>query len=129
MEFKIDTNDNYTVISPVSERLDENLTEALFKKWTELVKTGVNNIIVDINPCSSADEQVMGSLVKLHESFYNEGHSIVFTNLQRGVKELLQKHESFHDINIAPTIDEAIDIISMEMLERDLLNEEEGEDA
>jgi anti-anti-sigma regulatory factor len=128
MEFKIDTNDNYTVITPLSVRLDENLTEALLQKWTELVNIGVNNVIIDINRCSSMDENVMDSLLDLHESLYSNDHSIVFTNVQTAVRSGLQKHASFHDINIAPTMEEAIDIISMETLERDLLSEEEGEE-
>jgi hypothetical protein len=60
----------------------------------------------------------------LHEDFYNNNQSLVFTGLQEDIaKELRTNHEELI-INITPTIPEAIDIINMEVLERELFNEE-----
>ena len=59
----------------------------------------------------------------MHERFYENGQSLVFTNLQADVKKTLQQVEDLHAINIAPTMIEAIDIVSMEKLERDFLND------
>ena len=127
MEFKIDTKDIYTVLSPVTDRLDENLTASIEKKWTELVGEGAKNLIVDLQACTSSAPGVMDSLTQLHETFYTEECSLVFTHLQADVKRQLQDHEYFDAVNFVPTMVEAVDIISMEMLERDLLAEEEGD--
>lgn len=127
MTFKIDTKENYTVLTPDSTVLDENLTEAISKKWTELVGDGAENLIVDLSDCNEASETIMDALASMHEEFYTENQSLVFTNLQQSIKATLQNHEYYHTINIAPTMIEAIDIVSMEVLERDLLGEE-GED-
>ena len=127
MMFKIDTKENYTVLTPHSTLLDENLTEAISKKWTELVGDGAENLIVDLSDCNEASETIMDALASMHEEFYTENQSLVFTNLQQSIKATLQNHEYYHTINIAPTMIEAIDIVSMEVLERDLLGEE-GED-
>lgn len=127
MEFKIDTKDIYTVLSPVTDRLDENLTASIEKKWTELVSEGAKNLIVDLQACTSCAPGIMDSLTQLHEKFYTQERSLVFTHLQAGVRKELQDHEYFDAVNFVPTMEEAIDIISMEMLERDLLAEEEGD--
>ena len=124
MTFKIDTKENYTVLTPDSTVLDENLTEAISKKWTELLGNGAENLIVNLSSCNEASENIMNALAAMHEEFYTENHSLVFTNLQQSIKAALQNHEYYHAINITPTMIEAIDIVSMEVLERDLLGEE-----
>ncbi|HTN47339.1 MAG TPA: hypothetical protein VL098_13400 [Flavipsychrobacter sp.] len=127
MEVKIDTNANYIVLTPQSPQLDEKLTEAISQKWTELVKQGHANLIVDLSACSAAAENVMDELAQMHEVFYGENHSLVFTHLKPELRNNLSQHDYFHGINIAPTLVEAVDIVNMEVLERELLGEE-GED-
>lgn len=124
MEFKIDTKPTYTVITPVSNLLDANLTEAVRQKWLALTKTGSNNLIVDLHNCMFADETGISSLPVLHEAVYEASQSIVFTNLQNDVLNAVKDAEADLVVNIAPTMNEAVDIISMEILERDLFSEE-----
>ena len=123
MNFKIDTKTNYTVIEPLSNLLDAKMTAAIAEKWTELVKNNAPYLILDLINCKNAEEQIFSHLKALHESFYENGQSLVFTNLQADVKKTLQQVEDLHAINIAPTMIEAIDIVSMEKLERDFLND------
>lgn len=123
MEFKIDTKTNYTNIAPVSNRLDANLTAALRQKWNELRQMGSCNVIVDLHNCLQADNASLEALAALHDEFYSNRSSLVFTNLQDDVMRQLKAGDEL-PINIAPTMVEAIDIISMEILERDLFDEE-----
>jgi len=127
IEFKIDTNNNYTILQPVFDHLDEKMADSLQQKRTELIHEGQTNFIIDLQNCKTAEESVLQSLLNLHHSAYNENHSLVFANLQPEVRKELSSNEEYHDINIAPTLTEAIDIISMEALERDLMNEEDEE--
>lgn len=124
MEFKIDTRPSYTLIIPVSTVLNANLTDNIRQKWVETGQSGSLNLIVDLQNCIIAEDTALSAMQQMHEDFYSAEHSLVFTGLK---EELLQKlkmngNETF--INIAPTMAEAIDIISMEILERDLFNEE-----
>lgn len=127
MEFKIDTKDIYTLLSPTATRLDEKLTAAIEEKWTELVNDGAKNLIIDLQNCENCAGNVLDEMAQMHERFYNKEHSLVFTNMRPEVRKQLQQHEYFEAINIAPTMIEAVDIVSMELLERDLLGEEEGD--
>jgi hypothetical protein len=61
----------------------------------------------------------------MHENCYNNSQSLVFTGVQANVLTQLQEKELDTVLNIAPKMIEAIDIISMEILERDLFDESE----
>lgn len=124
MEFKIDTNSNYIQITPAGEALDAKLAEAIRQKWEELTQKGSENFIIDLQNCTKAEKDALPVLVHLHADCYSSGQSLVFTGLQPGVVQAMKETETDMAINIAPTLIEAADIISMEILERDLFNEE-----
>jgi hypothetical protein len=100
------------------------LTGALRQKWEELAQSGSQNLIADLSLCSTTDEHSFDSLIELHENMYSGGQSLVFANVPATVLTVLKQKELHHTLNFAPTIIEAVDIISMEILERDLFNEE-----
>ncbi|MBA3827814.1 MAG: hypothetical protein H0X33_02660 [Taibaiella sp.] len=120
MEFKIDTKDNYTQITPHAAHLDASLTAAITDKCTDLAQ----NMIIDLRNCVEADTTAFPDLVTLHEEMYSADNSLVFTGIGTVVMEQLKEKDTDLLLNIAPTLVEAIDIISMEILERDLFKEE-----
>ena len=124
MEFKIDTKPSYVILTPVSSSLDANLTDAIRQKWETLAESGSSNLILDMQNCTVADETAYDDLLSLHEFGYENGRSFVITGLQNEVAQSMKEKELHHTLNIAPTIIEAVDIVSMEILERDLFNEE-----
>jgi anti-anti-sigma regulatory factor len=125
MEFKIDTKETYTIITPNTACLDANLTAALSQKCAELAKNGSINYIIDLQHCITADSTSFGDLLQMHEDCYNNSCSLVFTAAQDKVFQALKDKEIDLSLNIVPKMIEAIDIISMEILERDLFSEEE----
>lgn len=124
MEFKIDTKPTYCVVTPVTNLIDANLTAALRQKWKELAETGSRNLIVDLHNCMDAGTEGPDALIALHDEVYAANESLVFTQLQNRVLEALKLQEADLNLNLAPTLNEAIDIVSMEILERDLFSEE-----
>jgi len=125
MNFKLDTKPTYTVITPISDVLDAALTDALRQKWNEFAEKGSSNFIVDLQHCLNVKEESLSALAYLHEYIYDNNFSLVFTNVQPHVLEVLKAKEIDHAVNITPTMIEAIDIVSMEILERELFNEDE----
>jgi anti-anti-sigma regulatory factor len=124
MEFKIDTKPAYTLIMPVSNLLNANLTGAIRQKAAEIGQSGSSNLIIDLQKCITADDSALPALQQLHEDFYSKEHSLVFTGMNEDMVQKFKTNETELIINIAPTMAEAVDIISMEILERDLFNEE-----
>ena len=124
MEFKIDTKTSYTIVKPLTDRINAALTEAIRQKQAELGQSVSQNLIVDLSGCSIYDDTTLPALMVLHEDFYSNNHSLVFTGMAEDIAQQLQTDKEEQSINIAPTMAEAIDIISMDILERDLFNEE-----
>ncbi len=124
MEFKIDTKDSFTIIMPVNNRIDAKLTGALREKCAELAQKGANNFIIDLKDCGEMDGNSIEDLVTLHEECYANEQSLVYTGINKQGITVLKEQETDMLINLAPTMKEAVDIISMEILERDLFREE-----
>lgn len=124
MEFKIDTKDSFTIIMPVNARIDAKLTGALREKCAELAQKGANNFILDLKDCGEMDGNCIDDLVTLHEECYANEQSLVYTGINKQGITVLKENETDMLINLAPTMKEAVDIISMEILERDLFREE-----
>ena len=124
MDFKIDTKDTFSVVVPIFDRISAKLTGELRQKCEEMRQSGSKNFIIDLQHCKEIDTSVLNDLVKLHEESYSMDQSIVFTGINGIVMAGLKENETDLLINVAPRMDEAIDIISMEILERDLLSEE-----
>ncbi len=124
MEFKIDTKDSFTIIMPVNNRIDAKLTGALREKYAELAQKGASNFIIDLKDCVEMDGNCIEDLVTLHEECYANEQSLVYTGINKQGITVLKENETDMLINLAPTMKEAVDIISMEILERDLFREE-----
>jgi anti-anti-sigma regulatory factor len=124
MEFKIDTKSTFSVIKPLTEEIDAKLADALLEKCEEMRQSGSKNFIIDMQDCKGLHNSGKKGLVALHEEGYSQDSSIVFTGLNNEIMESLKDDETDLLINIAPKMAEAIDIITMEILERDLFNEE-----
>jgi anti-sigma B factor antagonist len=124
MEFKIDTKDAFCTIIPVVDKISAKLTGALGKKCADLRQSGSKNFIIDFQHAAEIDETAIKELVTMHEDSYSRNESLVFTGIHKEVMIMLKKDEADLLINIAPRMDEAIDIISMEILERDIFSEE-----
>jgi anti-anti-sigma regulatory factor len=124
MEFKIDTRDNYVLIETLGDHLSVNMAAMLEERASKLADTGSQNFLIDLESCQTADGAAFEALAVWHENCYSEGRSLVFTGMQRPVLAAVKEAQMDGAINIAPTEQEAIDIINMEILERDLFNEE-----
>jgi anti-anti-sigma factor len=123
MEFKIDTKPNYTLIQSDSKELNVNMAEALRQKVKELSEKDSRNFIIDLKNCLQIELEAGNILLDLHNRVYESEGSLVFTNLEDEVLQTLKKEQLHLSLNLSPTQIEAVDIISMEILERNLLNE------
>jgi len=124
MEFKIDTKNTFTIIMPPEGPINAKLTGALHEKVVEMRQSGSKNFIIDFQLCDEIDKTTINELVLLHEESYSLDQSLVFTGISDRLMAVIKKDETDLLLNIAPRMDEAIDIISMEILERELLGEE-----
>ena len=124
MKFKIDTKDTFSTIRPENGPIDAILTGELNEMCGNMRQSGSHNFIIDFQNCDAMEPGAVNELIAMHEESYAEEQSLVFTGINDAVMAELKKNEADLLLNIAPKMIEAIDIISMEILERDLLGEE-----
>ena len=91
---------------------------------TEQTQKGSKNFIISFTDCQHLDLGITNTWVQMNEDLYSNDHSLVFTEMNKEVLAIIKKEETDLLLNIAMRMVEAIDIISMEILERDLFNEE-----
>jgi anti-anti-sigma factor len=123
MEFKIDTKPTYTVITPETGDLSVKLAEEIRQKVKEATETNSHNFVIDLEHIENMDMASGNELLELHNELYNNGCSLVFTSINDSILNTMKKGQYHLSLNLAPTMIEATDIISMEVLERDLLGE------
>ena len=100
------------------------MTGAIGEKCREMRQSGSKNFIIDLSECTEIEKTAIDGLIALHEESYGLDQSLVFTGINAKVIAGLKENETDLLINVAPKMEEAIDIVSMEILERDLLSEE-----
>ena len=121
MNFKIDTKEKFTVITPMSETLSDNLTAELVQTATNYLQKDIKNMVLNLGQVQSIDEDAATHLVKLEQTFYENNASFVICEIQPGVIEQLAKFNLLELINVTATESEAGDIVQMEEIERELM--------
>ena len=121
MNFKIDTKEKFTVITPLSENLNDNLTEELIQTATGFLQKDIRNVVVNLEKVVSVSEPAAARLVKLEQTFYENNASFVICEMQSDLgKQLAQFDIELR--NVTPTESEAWDIVQMEEIEREIMN-------
>ena len=123
MNFKIDTREKFTVITPISDFLSDNLTAELIALANGYEQNKIN-LVINFKNVAYINEQVIEQIAALQNEFYNNKLSFVICEIQQPVKIVLEKIEFDDMLNTAPTETEAWDIVQMEEIERELLDDE-----
>lgn len=123
MQFKIDTKPTYTIITPLEIPADANLAASLADECRIQTDNGSKNFIIDLIHLGDHKIKNPDDWASLHQYYYEHARSLVFTNVPEVFLNSLQQVEVGDLLHITPTTIEAIDFISMEILERELLGE------
>lgn len=120
MMVKIDTREKFHVITINEEGLSANMTDKMDKVLLPLLETEVKNVIVNLVDTQSLDNAAAEHLLDLQHVFNDSGASFVVCELQAAVRQTLDKSGLLNKLNHTPTESEAMDIVHMEEIERDL---------
>ena len=123
MNFKIDTREKFTMITPDSDFSSDNLT-AEFKELVQLRMQHKTNLVINLKNVAKVNEQIIEEIAALQQRFYEQNISFVICEIQPAVQALLEKLELDDLMNVTPTETEAWDIVQMEEIERELLGDD-----
>lgn len=121
MQVKIDTKQKFHAITIIEPVLSANMTAELDECLLPFLQNDVKNIVLIVKDINEVDVAAGESLLKLQQTFYEQGASFVICELQPRVEEALEKAGILELMNVTPTESEAWDIVQMEEIERELL--------
>ena len=120
---KIDSRSTFKIISPDTQELNTALEQELIALSRECIEAG-HSVIIDFSAVRTSSLESLEFLQKLHHELYYNSLSFVITHAPDTIKEALHDYIEEESINLAPTLAEAIDIVAMEDVERELLGGE-----
>ncbi|MFY0254810.1 STAS domain-containing protein [Chitinophaga sp. 30R24] len=121
MKFKIDTKEKIVVFRPEAAVLDANLSDDFIATATQLPELTGRNLILDLTLIEKTDAVGVEAILTVYQKMYDNNFSCALTGLNNTLTAEL-KSASGEMLNIAPTMAEAIDLVMMEELERELLD-------
>lgn len=120
MKYSIDTQEKYTVISLQEENLNAIVAPELKSKFVLMSNEGVPNLILDLGQVHYVDSSGLSAILTANRLWKNGG-SFVLTGIQHdAVKKLIEISRLDTVLSIVPTVEESIDFVFMEEIERGL---------
>ena len=120
IKVKIDTKEIFHVISLNETELTANMAEELAQIIAKLQKEDERSLVIDLKNVVKIDPEVIPVFMTIHNTTYQSRKSLVFCELQSGVKPIMVERNDPELLNITPTESEAWDIVQMEEIEREL---------
>ena len=124
MQFKIDTKEKIVLLRLEEETLDAKLSDAFVNAAAAIEGLDEKNLILDLHSLRSADDEGLKAIFTVYSRQYERGLSAAVARLDSSITRKLSAAYP-EMLNIVPTESEAIDMVMMEDLERELNLDEE----
>ena len=122
--FTIANKDKYTLVSTNVDKLDTTCAPELKSELVYLNKTNVRNIIIDMGKTRYCDSSGLSALLVANRLCKGVNGSLVICALQEPVMKLVQISQLESVLSITPTVEEAVDLLYMEEIEKDVKKED-----
>ncbi len=120
MKFKIDKEERYTILSLDEENLNTMLAPELKSQFVMMHNEGVKNLILDLSSVKFVDSSGLSAILTANRLWNNDG-TFVLTGVEHSsVKKLMEISRVNTVLTILPTLNESIDYVLMEEIEREL---------
>jgi anti-anti-sigma regulatory factor len=124
MKYNIDTKENFDIITPINDLFDQNLAEEIQQFLSASILKN-RSAIIDFSSIQSIENNLNQIIIDWHHKMYDSNLSFALCEMNDEVKKSMQENEESDILNITPKQIEAIDIVAMEGLERELLGDED----
>ena len=120
MKYTVDKQEKYTVVSLDEENLNAIVAPDLKSEFVIMSNEGVPNLILDLSNVKYVDSSGLSAILTANRLWKNGG-SFVLTGIEHdAVKKLIEISRLDTVLSIVPTVQESIDYVFMEEIERGL---------
>ena len=123
MKFTIDKHDKYIVFQLDEQKLNSLISPKLKSEFILINTEGQCNIIMDLSEVEYIDSSGLGSLLVGYRLCKNSEGLFILTNMNENITRLIHISQLEEVLNIVPTNEEAVDLIFMEEIEKELKRE------
>jgi anti-sigma B factor antagonist len=123
MKFTVDKHEKYILIKLNESKLNSLITPQLKSELILINTEGQRNIIFDLSQVRFADSSGLSSLLVGHRLCKNAGGTFILTGLNEPVARLITISQLDSVLSIVNTPEEAIDLVFMEEIEKELKKE------
>jgi len=124
MKYNIDTKENFDIITPINDLFDQDLAEEIQQFLSASILKN-RSAIIDFSSIQSIENNLNQTIIDWHHKMYDSNLSFALCEMNDEVKKSMQENDESDILNITPKQIEAIDIVAMEGLERELLGDED----
>jgi len=127
MKYTADKQEKYTVFTLMEDNLNSLVAPKVKSEFVILSNEGVKNLILDLSNVKFVDSSGLSAILTANRLWKSLG-SFILTGIEHpSVKKLIEISRLDSVLSIIPTVQESIDFVFMEEIERELNEEEEGE--
>ena len=123
MKFSVDKHEKYVLVKLNESKINSLVTPQLKSELILINAEGQRNIVLDLSQVKFADSSGLSSLLVGHRLCKNAEGSFILVGLNDAVSRLVTISQLDTVLSIVPTVDEAIDLIFMEEIEKELKKE------
>jgi anti-sigma B factor antagonist len=123
MKFTVDKHEKYVLLKLNESKLNSLVTPQLKSELILINTEGQRNIIMDLSQIKFADSSGLSSLLVGHRLCKNASGVFILVGLNEPVSRLISISQLDSVLSIVPTTEEAIDLVFMEEVEKQLKKE------
>lgn len=124
MKYSVDKNEKYILLTLEEDKLNSLISPALKSELIIFNAEGFRNIILDLSHVEHIDSSGLSCLLTANRVCQNSDGSFLLTGLKQSVEQMITITQLDKALKIVPTIDEAVDFVYMEELEREINKED-----
>jgi len=115
MEFKIEKQDNFTLIQVMVDKLDTHIAPSLKSELVLIAGNGEKNIILDLSNCRYCDSSGLSAILVANRLCKNANGVFVHSGLQTAVERLITISQLDTVLNIAENQEKAVEMLEKEL--------------
>ena len=119
MKFSIDRQDQYTILKIDEEKLDSTISPEVKSEFVTLQAEGVENVILNMEVVKYTDSSGLSALL-VGNRLFTESGNFVMCGVQEHVMKLISISQLDKVIDILPTVEEAVDAVLFNEIEKGL---------
>jgi anti-anti-sigma factor len=123
MKYAVDKQEKYTLIRLEEEKLDTTLAPTLKTDLLTHHAEGIRNLILDLSTVRYIDSSGLSSLLVGNRVFSEDGGLFVLAGITDHVMKLIKISQLDTVLTFLPTVEEAVEAVFMNEIERDLTEE------